>query len=237
LAQTLNLAQALDYYQPDLGILHNHRVSFANFLITPSNQEAVNACQDLIQTPAMLWLYGAMPCGKTHILHALCQTFSAENKTALYVPLATIQNYAPHLWVPEQAVDLVCIDGIQVIAGQPEAEALVFSLYNHAFDHHYALVIASTEHRADKFSLPDLASRLAQMRQLSIESPDVMAVFNHRAEKEGIVVSKAANIYIRDHYSRNLHDVMTLLDNVRASTVAYQQKLTVPLLKHILASL
>ena len=77
------------------------------------------------------WLWGASATGKTHLLQAVCE---AAGDRAAYMPLSSIAGFGPGILDGLSSRDLICIDDIDRVAGQPEWEVALFDLCNQIFD-------------------------------------------------------------------------------------------------------
>ena len=73
------------------------------------------------------WLWGASATGKTHLLQAVCE---AAGDRAAYMPLSSIAGFGPGILDGLSSRDLICIDDIDRVAGQPEWEVALFDLCN-----------------------------------------------------------------------------------------------------------
>ena len=76
------------------------------------------------------WLWGAPGVGKTHLLQAACRAADQAGLDTGYLPLEIVSDAGARVfdgWGPR---DLVAVDDIDVVAGQPDRERALFRLYN-----------------------------------------------------------------------------------------------------------
>lgn len=135
--------------------------------------------------------------------------------------------------------DLVCLDDINRIVGQPDWELAVFNFYNQLQGLGQPLIVASTLKANEAyFSLPDLRTRLNLGLTLTVKSlsdTGKIAALTLRAEHMGLEIPPAAGQFLLTHYHRNLASLWILLEQLDRATLDAQRKLSVPFLKQFLA--
>jgi len=146
--------------QLPLGLVLRDSARFAGFFSGP-NTEAVRALQALAvgEGETLVYLFGVDGLGKTHLLQAACHAAGESGQTAAYLPLAELHGLSPDLFDGLERMQLVCVDDVQTIAGQPDWETGLFHLFNRLRDVGGRLLVAGLE-RADRIGLqlPDLVS-------------------------------------------------------------------------------
>jgi DnaA-homolog protein len=139
------------------------RHTFANY-IASGNETVYHVLQDVIrcETESSIYLWGRRGTGKTHLLQAAVAYLSAQGKTPFYLPLVAWQQFSPEMLDGLETLDLVCLDDIQYIVGQPEWEQAVFHLFNQLRDMGTPLIISSNNApNALGLGLSDLVSRFS----------------------------------------------------------------------------
>ena len=120
-----------------------------------------------------LFLSGATGSGKSHLLLAACAEASDANRAVAYLPLKVFGARAADALVHQGAVQLACVDDVQSIAGDREAEVALFDLHNRVHDGGGVLLYAADATSLQlALALPDLRSRLAQCTQFALAVPD-----------------------------------------------------------------
>ena len=109
--------------QLPLGVRLHDRAIWASFQVAGS-QQAVQGVKQLADAPAtsMGWLWGAGGSGKSHLLQAVCAQLPGSG----YFPLQQMLSFGPAVLEGIEALCCVCLDDVQVLAGQPDWDAALF---------------------------------------------------------------------------------------------------------------
>src|SRR5699024_1093313 len=109
-----------------------------------------------------LFVAGPRYCGKTHLLQAACRAVSEAGQRSVYLPLAQIDSPVAALLEGLAGMDCVCVDDIQAMAGDREAELALLGLTDQLRVRGARLLAAGYAAPRDiGLLLPDLASRLS----------------------------------------------------------------------------
>lgn len=190
--------------------------------------------------PRVLWLWGRRGTGKTHLLQAACAAAGARGGSAAYLDLEVADS--PAQLEGFEALDLVCLDGLERISADPGWNAAVFRLHTLMQDSPPArpgrLHVASTGPPVSlRFQLPDLRSRLlaASVHQLSeIDEDDRIRVLEQRARRRGLDLPGESAAWLVHHLPRDLHTLCGALDRLDHAAMVAQRRLTVPFLRQVL---
>ena len=181
-------------------------------------------------------LTGAADTGKTHLLLAACESARASGYDAFYLPLSKFDAEAlrePHV------ADLIAIDEADLAFADRELSEALFVLINRQQDRNRALLLAARNSPEQSQSvLPDLQSRLAQAERLRLSEhgDDARkAILMFRAHRAGIPLDPAAVEYLLRHSARDLRSLMQQLAALDRESLARGRRITVPLLREILA--
>lgn len=105
-----------------------------------------------------LWLWSGSGQGRSHLLQATCSRATQAGRRACYLPLAESWPQ-PELLTGLDALEVVCVDDIQMVLGQAPWERALFRLYNDVLEQGHQLVISASAAPANlPIALPDLAS-------------------------------------------------------------------------------
>jgi len=196
---------------------------------------------DLLTSPApprVLWLWGRVGTGKTHLLQAACANTSAGGGAATYLDLEA--SGAPALLDGCETLDLVCLDGLERVSDDGDWNAAIFRLYTLMQDLPGRLYVASTAPPASlRFRLPDLRSRLlaAAVHQLHVLDEDgQVEALERRAARRGLELSHEAAAWLVHRMPRDMHSLCSVLDRLDEAALAAQRRLTVPFLRQVLES-
>jgi len=162
----------------------------------------------------------------------------ALGQAAVYVPLTRASGMLAEVLDGLSGLALVCLDDVQTLAGNRDAEEALFHFYNRAGAEGMRLLFTATAMPAQLgISLPDLVSRLEQGLRLHAEVLDEYGkrrVLQRRAAGRGLQMDEAVLDYLFTRVSRDLHTLSQLLDRLDHASLAAQRRLTVPFIKSVL---
>ena len=228
--------------QLPLGIRLRDDATFANFY-PGANAAALGYVERMCETDAdwaenLIYLWGNPGIGRSHLLQAACLRMEQFGGRAVYLPMDMVAMYGPQLLDNLEQCDLVCIDGIDLVAGHPTWEEALFHLFNRLRDAGRRLLLsASTPPREAPFKLQDLKSRLMlslvfQLHALSDE--DKLRALQLRASRRGMQLPDEVGRFILTRGSRSMSALFELLDKLDHASLQAQRKLTIPFLKQTL---
>lgn len=214
--------------------LADHAV-FASFLAT-GNEPLVATLKDLAAgNGAGCWLWGAHATGKTHLLQAVCD---AAGDRSVYVPLQMLSAAGPAVIDGLASRELVCLDDIDAIAGDPTWEQALFALCNQILDADGQLLVsAAMAPRESAMQLADLESRLSRLPvfQLhTLDEPQRVQALKLRAGHRGLELPDKTARYLLSRSRRDMASLYELLDRLDLAALQAQRKLTVPFVSDVL---
>jgi DnaA family protein len=183
------------------------------------------------------WLYVAGPSGsgKTHLLLATCAQARAAGGDASFLPLAAIAGRLEEALAGQARPGLVCLDGLEAIAGNKQDEVALFHFHNAArAAGARVLYAAAAMPSALPLALPDLRSRLEQCTRIALEPLDEAGrreVLRQRAARRGLELDEAVLDYLFRRVGRDLGSLTALLDRLDRASMAAQRRITVPFLR------
>ena len=215
--------------------LADHAV-FASYLAT-GNETLVAALRNLAEgnERSGCWIWGAPATGKTHLLQAVCDR--AGDQSA-YVPLAFFVDTDPVMLDGLASRQLVCVDDIDAVAGNPEWEHALFVLYNQVLDAGGCLVVAANAAaRSSGFELPDLESRLTQLPAFQVQAlgdDETKQALQLRASHRGLELPDETAHFLLSRSRRDMASLYQLLDKLDDEALRAKRRLTVPFVKQVL---
>jgi chromosomal replication initiation ATPase DnaA len=216
----------------DLG--HRNALGRDDFLIAPSNQDAVAWIDLWPEWPApALVLYGPVASGKTHLAAVWGEKSGAACVKPDKLNDTTIRDIA------STARHVVLEDSDNLI-GNVETEKGLFHLYNLFKEEGRSILITLQEPPVRRsFVLPDLASRLRAAPSVAIREPDdvllsavLVKLFNDRQLRVGDDVIR----YILVHMERSFEAASHLVDLADKKALTEKRAVSLPLLKEILTN-
>ena len=185
-----------------------------------------------------IFLHGLSGSGKSHCLQAVCHAATEQKLQAAYLPMREIKSMPVAALEGMEQLDVICLDDIDVIAGDREWETAIFNLYNRIRDNSGRLILsANTKVEELGITLKDLQSRLVWGLVFRIESLDDAALakaLQNRAMARGMGMPDEVASYILKRSVRDTNVLFNLLEKLDRESLAAQRKLTIPFVKEFL---
>ncbi len=222
-----------------LNLSLSNRASLENFLPGDNEQAVADIARSLTgEGEPFLFLWGPTYAGKTHLLQGACRQMDELSRSAAYMPLTLASQLAPEMLADLDAMDLVCLDDIQEIAGQPVWEEAVFHLFNRARERSTLLLVTADRSPTTlPLQLPDLISRLSSgvsYRLKVLNDEQKLKALVDTAERRGMTLPEETAEYILKHCARDMGSLLAFLEILDRESLAAQRKLTVPFVKILL---
>ncbi|HDZ56244.1 MAG TPA: DnaA regulatory inactivator Hda [Pseudomonas xinjiangensis] len=228
--------------QLPLGVKLRDEATFTSYFAGP-NAAVVGAVEALASPGSAvpepyIYLWGAQGSGRSHLLQAACHRMSERDGLAMYLPLREVKSHGPAILEGMEAFDLLCLDQLDALAGDPEWEEALFHLYNRLREQDGRLLLAaSAPPRALEFTLADLASRLSwgvvyQLQMLDDHGKQEMLKL--RAELRGLQLPDEVARYILSRGSRGMAELFAALDHLDQASLQAQHRLTIPFVKRVM---
>lgn len=187
-----------------------------------------------------LYFYGSNGAGKSHILQGICYQAQENGLQALYLPLKLLFDMPADCLENAEDCDLLAIDDIDVVVGNPSWEEQLFHLFNRfrLRPNHRLLMASLALPKRLSIHLPDLASRLSSGLCLPLQILDdagKIELLQKRAFARGFDLSSQVAEYLMVHCNRNMHELNHILDELDTLSLAESRKITIPFVKKILA--
>ncbi|MBB6522165.1 DnaA regulatory inactivator Hda [Pseudoteredinibacter isoporae] len=236
----------MEHSQPQqlsLGVALADDATFENFYTQEGSAaaQAVHALQHFMQSPTEhgFFLWGASGSGLSHLLQASCHLANQQQLSAQYLPLSELVGFAPDaLLEGMDGFDLLCLDGLQHIAGKADWEQALFNCFNRSKDSGRKILFSANANPTElNINLPDLASRLSW--GLSFQVPlmgdaEKQQALTLRAKARGLELSDEVAQFILHRAPRHIAELFEILDRLDNASLAEQRKLTIPFVKQVL---
>jgi len=211
---------------------------FDEFVAGP-NENALAAARHLLDEPGgSLFLSGPEGSGKSHLLNALCHAARENGLAAFYIALKRLPEEAAASLEGLQVLDLVCVDDLDSVAGNPVWENALFACFNQVRAAHGRLLVSSSLPLASlDLCLPDLASRLAWGVRQNLRPPNddqKLLVLQQRARTLRIDLPEDVQSYLLKHSKRDMSSLLLALERLKDAAFVGKRKITVPLAREIL---
>ncbi len=187
-----------------------------------------------------IYIWGEQGIGKTHLLQACCHAANINNITPFYLNLNEDNPPKQEILTGMEEIEIVCLDNIEQIAGDPDWEQALFNFYNrHRDNNHRLLLAASCPPIYLPFLLPDLKSRMGWGLTLNIKpmtEQQLMEAINHKAHYRGFQIRENILRFLSKEYHRNLPELWRILDKIDYETLSSKRKLSIKYLKSIITA-
>jgi DnaA family protein len=225
--------------QLTLGVGLKDEARFANYGPGKNNlliQELIKSAHGYGER--IIYFYGLGGQGCTHLLQACCHEANEQQLSTVYIPLASIKDFAPAIFEGLESLQLICIDDIHKIAGHPAWEEAFFHAYNRIHDAGGRLIVtANVSPQGLGLALPDVVSRLAwgMVFQLQgLTDDEKLHLLIMRADRRGMTLTEDVGKFILRHCPRHMSTLFAALDALDKVSLAAQRKLTIPFIKTVL---
>lgn len=226
---------ASPHQQIPLDLGHRTAMGRDDFLIAPSNQDAVAWIDLWPDWPApTLILYGPIASGKSHLAAVW-----KERSGAASISYADLNDSSVRV-IAGQSEHLILEDADDLI-GKVEGEKGLFHLYNLFKEEKRTLLLTLQQPPIRRsFAVPDLASRLRAAPTVSIREPDDIllgAVLVKLLNDRQLRVGQDVVNYILSHMERSFEAAREIVERADTKALTEKRAITVPLVREILDTL
>ena len=214
--------------------------TFENFLVIDANQQVVDylRAQASAGLDQFVFLWGPSGAGCSHLLQSVCHNFDGRNAASFYLPLRQFREYSPEIFDGLENFSLVCLDDLEAIAGHPDWELGLFSLFNRLRESGTRLLVAARcGPRELQVQLPDLLSRLQLgivFHVQGLNDEEKRKALQLRASLRGIALSDEVISYVLQRNERSMQGLFDLLERLDQYSLQSQRRITVPLLRELM---
>jgi DnaA-homolog protein len=181
------------------------------------------------------WLWGGASTGKTHLLQAVCDE---AGDRAIYVPLSMFSDVGPEILEGLASRELICIDDVDLVAGQTEWEMALFDLSNQIFDVGAQLIVsAASAPRECAIELADLESRFAKLPVFQIhvlDEDERVSALQLRSKHRGLALPDDTARYLLKRSRRDMASLYEVLDRLDREALRAKRRLTIPFVRDVL---
>lgn len=209
--------------------------AFNNF-IAGENQQLIHSLED--EAEQLIFIWGEADSGKSHLLQAIAGRYQEQGMNALYIPLQRDNELPPELLQGLEMMDLVCLDDIHKVMGDRNWEEALFHFFNRIRESKGRLILAAGNSALNlDIQLPDLQSRLSwglTYQSKVLNDSDKIKALKLRAHHRGFAMTDEIAAYLLRRASRNMSDLVQLLEKLDYESLAEQRKVTIPFIKKYL---
>ena len=211
----------------------NEKYTFDNFVVGKSNQIVYSAALNVAENPGKhfnpLFIYGGTGLGKTHLLHAIGNYITKNNKSLkiAYVTCEQFMNaYTKSLTKKNvedfratyREVDVLMVDDIQFIANKTGTQEEFFHTFNDLYQFNKQIILASDKHPRNIEALEErLRSRFSGGLIQDIQKPDFetrLAILQKKVEIENYSVENNVLEFLAENIDNNIRELEGSLNKV-----------------------
>ncbi len=215
----------------------NPKYTFSSFVVGNSNKMAHAASVAVAESPGdiykILYLYGGVGLGKTHLMHAVAHYILKNNPKAkvLYNTCETFMNdYIESIQNKKAAefrkkyrnLDVLLIDDIQFMAGKESTQEEFFHTFNSLYERNKQIIITSDKTPKEIDDLEErLRSRFEGGLVVDIQPPDFetrMAILRKKEEMDNLNIDDEVIKYIAENITSNIRELEGALTRIVAKS-------------------
>lgn len=196
-----------------------------------ANAEVLAHLSGLQPGSTKVYLWGAQGSGKTHLLRAWAAAWQAQGQQ-----VGCFRAGDPLPWTLWPDWSAVIIDDCHLL-DEPSQRA-AFSVYTLAAEQGVAFAAAGRLPPVDLPLREDLRTRLGWGHVFELKplgEAEARAAVRREADRRGLFLSDEVMAFMLRRFSRDLKDMMALLDVIDQYALAQARPVTVPLLRRMLA--
>lgn len=238
----------------------NPKYTFDNFVVGPNNNLAHAAAVAVAESPGqaykILYIYGGVGLGKTHLMHAVAHYILKNNPSSkiLYVTSETFTNdYIESIRNNNvkgsfntsdfrnkyRDLDVLLIDDIQFITGKVSTQEEFFHTFNALNERNKQIIISSDKPPKAIDGLEErLRSRFEWGLMVDIQPPDFetrMAILRKKENMEGYNIDNEVIKYIASNIKSNIRELEGALTRIVAKSRLEHISIDVNMAESILA--
>ncbi len=223
--------------QLPLGLRLADRAVFETFWPQGNEQLLAHLKEVSLGLAGVSWLAGPHASGKSHLLQATC-AMAPQPRRCGYFPLGQLRALGPGALEGLPRLDLVCLDDLQLIAGDAQWERALFGVHRELEESGGSLIAAALEPPAlIDWSLADLGSRFTAAAIHTLRPLDEAAQRDAlvlRAKVRGFEMPEDVARWLQRRYPRDMGTLYQLLDTLDSASLVAQRRLTLPFIRSVL---
>ena len=211
-----------------------NKSKFDNFYFETSNIKV----KDSLLGSEDIFLYGLKQTGKTFLLQSLCNYYFDEDKTSLFIPLKEVMDLGSQITESLESLDLICIDDVDLIAGDDSWEIAIFNLINECLLSNCRLVFCSSSNPSNiNFELKDLMSRIKKINHIELSPVKASNLTN---AIKFIVNARSINLgerevnYLITYSERSIANLVNIIKKLDDLSMELKRKISIPLIKEVI---
>ena len=210
-----------------------------NFFCSSNNETLINIIKDSIfeDNNENFFIYGERDSGKSFLMQAICNEYSANGKKSIYIPMAKAISMQASMLENLNELDAVCIDDFTQFYHSTEWQISFFNLINQCVLSKCSLYVSSDEGINEEVVFSDLMSRIKRMHVLEVKKitgDELSQALKFCAERNGINLNHEVINYLTTRETRIFNKLFLLIKKIDLLSAQEKRKITVPFVKKML---
>jgi DnaA family protein len=224
--------------QMPLALRLQHAPSLDDFIVGDNAGVIAALAASLAGGEPLIFLSGPPGSGRSHLLLGQCAAAERRGLQAVYLPLGQRAGLTPAMLEGLEQLDLVAVDDIDAIAGEPAWEQAVFVLFNRCRDAGTRMLFSAARGPAAlPLGLADLKSRLAWGLSLTLRplsDGGRLALLKSLAARRALSLPDEVARYLLERTARHPANLVDTIERLDRASLAEQRRLTIPFVRHSL---
>ena len=216
-------------------------VTLENFISCPSTKLVLKASNNFICNKLefrTLYLWGRDGVGKNYLMNAVNQKCMEEKLSSAFLSFSNTYRQGPSIFEELEKLDVIFLEGLEKYPVGEEWEVALFNLINSSLSKGTRMFFTSNLVAKNlSIKLDDLRSRIVAFP--AFELPEIteeekLTALEESAKRKGLVFEDRVLVYILNHTSRSLADLLKLMFDLDTYSLEKKRKISIPLVKELL---
>ena len=229
--------------QLNLDVKLDEAINLNNFIICPSTEIILKASKDFISgsdATKTFFLWGKKGTGKNYLLHSINREFLEKELHSAFISFENSLLDNPSVLEGLEDLDVIFIESMEQFPSLREWELALFNLINACLLKDCKIFISSqVTAKHMEINLVDLKSRLLAFPAFEfpeINEDEKLKAMQEAASRKGWELEDNALSYILTHTSRNLSDLMSLMNELDTFSLEKKRKVSIALVRELISN-
>ena len=229
--------------QLNLDVKLDEAININNFIICPSTEIILKASRDFISGPdttKTFFLWGKKGAGKNYLLHSINREFLEKKLHSAFISFENSLLDNPSVLDGLEDLDVIFIESMEQFPSSKEWELALFNLINACLLKECKIFISSqVTAKHMEINLVDLKSRLLAFPAFElpeINEDEKLKAMQEAASRKGWELEDNVLSYILTHTSRNLSDLMSLMNELDTFSLEKKKKVSIALVRELISN-
>ena len=229
--------------QLNLDVKLDEAINLNNFIICPSTEIILKASRDFISgsdTTKTFFLWGKKGAGKNYLLHSINREFLEKKLHSAFISFDNSLLDDPSVLEGLEELDVIFIESMEQFPSLKEWELALFNLINACLLKDCKIFISSqVTAKHMEINLVDLKSRLLAFPAFElpeINEDEKLKAMQEAASRKGWELEDNVLSYILTHTSRNLSDLMSLMNELDTFSLEKKKKVSIALVRELISN-